>query len=277
MPYDLAYILCKRTSWMIRKELVAIFGPRFINDVLDPTHPEYGCLLLDPKKALRMGNRRSGYATMRQANHPYRRDFMRKAKATPPRLARTNSKKATNKTISHRMSLSSLLNSSNEPRGLMKCGLEMELDQRQEEITRKSFSESPNTTPSPTFRVAPSFPLIDWTQQESTIENKQRLLPPIFTDHPLMRRASEPRITPIYSPSCSSSQSWSPVSPAQESMSSSPTTMNDKDIIDTINATILLQRLSQDDGARPFKPMHLNSIPSKVMIGNQEFRISWNN
>jgi hypothetical protein len=97
-----------------------------------------------------------------------------------------------------------------------------------------------------------------------------------------MRCTSEPRITPIYNPSCSSSQSWSPVSPAAESLSSSPTAtvttdMYDKDIIDTINATILLQRLSQDDGARPFKPMHSKSIPSKVMIGNQEFRICWNN
>jgi hypothetical protein len=50
-----------------------------------------------------------------------------------------------------------------------------------------------------------------------------------------------------------------------------------KDIIDTINATILLQRLSQDDGARPFRPMHPDSIPSKVIVGNQEFRICWDN
>lgn len=261
-----------------------MFGPRFINDVLDPSHPEYGCLLLDPKKALGMGNRRNGYATMRQATHPYRRDFMRKAKVTSPRLPKNSTtKKVTNKAVLHSMSLSRLLNSSSLAETREECSIDRRSNQvHQEAVLRKSFTESPNTTPSPTFRVVPSFPmLVDWTHKESeNIENKQRLLPPILTDHPLMQSTSEPRITPIYSPSCSSSQSWSPVSPAAESMSSSPTTtvtnsVYDKDIIDTINATILLQRLSQDDGARPFKPMQSKSIPSKVMVGNQEFRICW--
>jgi hypothetical protein len=48
-----------------------------------------------------------------------------------------------------------------------------------------------------------------------------------------------------------------------------------QDIIDTISATILLQRLSQDDGARPFRPLESSTIPSKVIVGHQEFTICW--
>lgn len=259
---------------MIRKDLVAIFGPRFLNDALDPSNPEYGCLLLDPKCSKKgMNNRQT---TMRQVNHhPYKRaDFMRQN-------SRDKFIKKNDKIVSS-MSLSRLLNSTSTAVGSVMR------DQQSDDL---AFSESPNTTPSPTFRVIP-FPTCLKTEQ------KTNLLPPIFTNTSTItnddRRLSEPRITPIYSPSSSSSSSWSsPTSPSASSAStsdlvlaSSMTTKTttttttthtySKDIIDTINATILLQRLSQDDGARPFKPMHPDSIPSKVMVGNQEFRICWN-
>ena len=270
---------------MIRKDLVAMFGPRFLNDALDPSNPEYGCLLLDPKCNQKgMNNRQT---TMRQMNHhPYKRaDFMR-------RNSRDKFIKKNDKIVSS-MSLSRLLNStSTTVDNVMK-------DQQKDDL---AFSESPNTTPSPTFRGIP-FPTTLKTEQ------KTNLLPAIFTNTLTTtndsRRLSEPRITPIYSPSSSSSSSWSsPNSPsassasvsASASASASASNSNlvlastrttttttttttthtySKDIIDTINATILLQRLSQDDGARPFKPMHPDSIPSKVMVGNQEFRICW--
>lgn len=243
---------------MIRKDLVAIFGPRFLNDALDPSHPEYGCLLLDPKCNQKgMNNRQT---TMRQvSHHPYRRsDFMR-------RNSRDKIIKKNDKIVSS-MSLSRLLNTSI-----------IDTNQHGLQSNDAVFSESPNTTPSPTFQVVP-LPTALKAEQEA------RLLPPIFTSTS-DRRSSEPRITPIYSPSSPSTSSlWSsPNSPSALSTSNSssdlmlppPTHSYSKDIIDTINATILLQRLSQDDGARPFKPMHPDSIPSKVMVGSQEFRICW--
>ncbi|KAK4519962.1 mitochondrial import inner membrane translocase subunit tim54 [Mucor velutinosus] len=257
IPYEYAYLLCKRTAWMIRRDLVAMFGPRFLNDALDPSHPEYGCLLLDPKCNQKgMNNRQT---TMRHVNHhPYKRsDFMRRNSLD--KLIKKNDK------IVSSMSLSRLLNTSAAD---TKHG---------QQSNDAAFSESPNTTPSPTFRVVP-LPLA------SRVEKETHLLPPILTNKP-DRRSSEPRITPIYSPSSpSTSSTWpSPSSPSALSSSHSssdlmlppPTHTYSKDIIDTINATILLQRLSQDDGARPFKPMHLDSIPSKVIVGNQEYRICW--
>jgi hypothetical protein len=314
IPYEYAYLLCKRTAWVIRKDLVAMFGPRFLNDALDPSHPEYGCLLLDPlSNQKNVSIRRNSFAattTMRQSNshnqhHPYKRDFMRNTKTSiahksnsailPRHHQHQNEAKAASN-----MSLSRLLNnqlSDNESYGSFD----------QEEHLKKSFTtaDSPNTTPSPTFRVIPTFDHHNkWTvaATESNTTTASRLLPPIYTTttshttaatnndqqqtYMLKRTNSEPRITPIYSSCNSPNTSWSPISPvtseaSSTSSSSSSSAAGDyaaKDIIDTINATILLQRLSQDDGIRPFKPMHLHdSIPSKVMVGNQEFRICWDN
>ncbi|GAN03906.1 DNA-binding domain of Mlu1-box binding protein MBP1 [Mucor ambiguus] len=258
IPYEYAYLLCKRTAWMIRKDLVAMFGPRFLNDVLDPSHPEYGCLLLDPNCNQKgMNNRQT---TMRQVNHhPYRRsDFMRRN--SRDKLVKKNDKIISSMSLSRLLNTTSTINTKNG---------------QQNKDT--AFSESPNTTPSPTFRVVP-LPLA------SKVEQEAHLLPPILTKTSY-RRPSEPRITPIYSPSSSSvSSTWSSPSspsalsasnPSSDLMLSPPTHTYSKDIIDTINATILLQRLSQDDGARPFKPIHPDSIPSKVIVGNQEYRICW--
>ncbi|KAI8357267.1 transcription regulator HTH, apses-type DNA-binding domain-containing protein [Blakeslea trispora] len=266
IPYEFAYILCKRTAWAIRKELFSIFGPRFVEDVLDPSHPEYGCLLLDPKNASfqkSTSSRRTSFSTaMRQASsRPFKREFMRdkvprdKAGGTQNNLPR-NKKHAK---AASSMSLSRLLNST-ETQSHESIDQQM-MDYRSE---ANAFSDSPNTTPSPTFRAIPHFSF------DSSQEKRDRLLPPIYTST-IDRRLSEPRITPIYSPS-STASSWSPVSSSTE-IPSVPTC--ERDIIETINATLLLQRLSQDDGVRPFKPLDYDFMPDKVTVGNQEFRIHW--
>lgn len=251
-----------------------MFGPRFVNDVLDPSHPDYGCLLLDPSQK-GSSIRRNSFTTMRQSgnhpykrDHPFKRDFMRSNKSTAANhkasttiLPRHNKEKVVSS-----MSLSRLLNNQSSEKDAT-CP---------EDLSKSFHTDSPTTTPSPTFKVIPTFDH-PWKNVSTT-----RLLPPIFTeatkhgeydDIKYNESEQQPRITPVYSPT------WSPVSPvsSESSTSSSNTTGCAKDIIDTINATILLQRLSQDDGARPFKPMHPDSIPSKVMVGNQEFRICWDN
>ncbi|KAI8080395.1 transcription regulator HTH, apses-type DNA-binding domain-containing protein [Thamnidium elegans] len=274
IPYEYAYILCKRTAWVVRKDLVAIFGPRFVNDALDPSHPEYGCLLLDPSQK-GSSLRRNSFTTMRQSsNHPYKRDFMRNSKTTATTTTTTT-------TTTHEKPTQTILPRQNKYKAISNMSLSRLLnnqssdgdssDQEDSMQHSKAFiTGSPSTTPSPTFRVVPTFDTANKWSDPTT-----RLLPPIYTStsdqYPLKPSESEPRITPVYSPT------WSPVSPISSEDSSSSTPGHAKDIIDTINATILLQRLSQDDGARPFKPMHPDSIPSKVMVGNQEFRICWNN
>ncbi|CAO3634578.1 unnamed protein product [Mucor hiemalis] len=288
IPYEYAYILCKRTAWVIRKDLVAIFGPRFANDVLDPSHTDYGCLLLDPSQKSTSVRRNSFTTTMRQSNnnngnnhpfkrdHPYKRDFARTNTHKPthkaaPTHCRQQQRQNSEKEFVSNMSLSRLLN--NDKKLLSS---EREETNTVHSLSKQFTSNSPTTTPSPTFRVIPTFEKNQWNKEVHTPST--RLLPPIYTDtttlsneYDLNRHhhefgAVEPKITPVFSPT------WSPISPVSSESSSDSCS---KDIIDTINATILLQRLSQDDGARPFKPMHPNSIPSKVMVGNQEFRICW--
>lgn len=253
-----------------------MFGPRFVNDALDPTHPEYGCLLLNPSQK-GSSLRRNSFTTMRQSGtHPYKRDFMRNSKNAaimrdPKSILPRQQQKADKKVISN-MSLSRLLNN-HQSSDADSCSSD------QEEHMKAFNTDSPGTTPSPTFRVIATFDN-KWpesTTATTTMANTSRLLPPIYTEDSYVKHKYEPRITPVFSPT------WSPVSPVTSEASSSTTTTNiataghAKDVIDTINATILLQRLSQDDGARPFKPMHPDSIPSKVMVGNQEYHICWDN
>ncbi|KAI8096346.1 uncharacterized protein BX664DRAFT_323720 [Halteromyces radiatus] len=328
IPYDFAAILCRRTAWNIRKELTAIFGPRFTNEALNPCHAEYGCLLLDPKNAhvSRGANSRRGsnYTTMRQVRHqPYPLNERSSNKTTIPtskRSLKPGHSDAVDNVISS-MSLSRLLNtdqiqhdtpiSSSFP--LLDDTFISDHDDMQDDEDSSStnngiFTESPHTTPSPTFRGVPSFSDDKWSNRK--LMHSDTLLPPI-TQHNSKQSSSfnspcekdmlvrnndqhhsisvysttphpcpVPRITPI----TPSSSHWSqssinmPSTPVgTESPCPDNTTELNQDIIDTINATILLQRLSQDDGARPFRPMSSNTIPSRVVVGDQEYRICWDN
>lgn len=112
-----------------------------------------------------------------------------------------------------------------------------------------SFSSSPS------FRVIQTYP----SPNEHSWLNQVPLLSPINKN-------------------CSASPYW-PNTPAQKPTTYLPSSVTpthiSQDIIDTISATILLQRLSQDDGARPFKPLSTSVIPNKVIVGHQEFTICW--
>lgn len=205
IPYDYAHLLCKRTAWHIRKELIPIFGQQFPLEALHPDHADYGCLLLDPltrkKNSLHKRN------TMRAAK-PYSKPLKKK---TP-----TIVKKVAGSRVASSMSVTRLLN--NEDSDILSSE-----EEEDDDDTSSSFS-------SPSFRVVQTYPPEDWS----------------------------PVLAPMHSPS---------PPPPQAHIA--------QDIIDTISATILLQRLSQDDGKRPFKPLEATHIPSKVIVGHQEFSICW--
>ncbi|GAA5814728.1 hypothetical protein MFLAVUS_008229 [Mucor flavus] len=188
IPYDYAHLLCKRTAWHIRKELIPIFGQKFPFEALHPDHQDYGCLLLDPIKKSSHLKRN----TMRQTK-PYTRPMKRKS--------RENNK----------MSVTRLLN--------------MDIDDILSSEEELEDDDQQSNTSSPSFRVIQTYPSDNWLNH-----------------------------VPLYDAN-----------------------RIDQDIIDTISATILLQRLSQDDGLRPFKPLESSVIPSKVIVGHQEFTICWDN
>ncbi|ORZ06227.1 transcription regulator HTH, apses-type DNA-binding domain-containing protein [Absidia repens] len=238
IPYDFAAILCRRTSYPIRKELTALFGPKFANDALPPGHKEYGSLLLDPQRVNPMARR-----TMRQHHHHHHQQQQHR------------------KSVDH-MSLSRLLNTN-----------------EQQQTSSTWSTSSPHTTPSPTLRKSEPSRSLPRIMPVRWHPHQQQQQQPFFSS------SSPPPLPPTTPPapppsSSTSSSSSSHSSSNSHSQSHSPMdedkcmTLN-QDIIDTINATLLLQRLSQDDGARPFKPMSAHTVPSRVMVGDQEYRICW--
>ncbi|CEP11929.1 hypothetical protein [Parasitella parasitica] len=304
IPYDYAHLLCKRTAWHIRKELVPIFGQRFPIEALHPDHEDFGCLLLDPKSKSHVFKKTAGYhqkrnTTMRQK--PYtkqqttKRNSLRSTtpkplKAKNPSTYKQQQKKITK--VASSMAVTRLLNDqvvSDEELGYGEDEDEDDLMTLSDESSLSSF-ESAAATSFPTFRVIQTYPPEEWTNQCGDTNNNNRnngpLLPPIcnsLEQQQKQQRQKLPSIdTTTSSPLMMDSSSASSISSSPSLVWSSSPVMSPvapthvaQDIIDTISATILLQRLSQDDGARPFKPLESSAIPSKVIVGHQEFTICW--
>ncbi|KAI9305967.1 hypothetical protein BJ944DRAFT_229910 [Cunninghamella echinulata] len=367
IPYDFASILCKRTAWHIRKELIALFGPRFSNEALDPMHEDYGCLLLDPKKApltSRHNHRRhmttsTTMKQVRQHHQPYptnnnkcqQQQHNQKMVSSFKKQNKKNKekkekgKKEKHAIITNNMSLSRLLNDnnsedyiqSNRSDSFSSISSFSSFSSSSSSSSSSSFQllsplddtsvseddiSSDHTTPSPTFHTtlphlydhhnqkwkSPNMPIPflpsiihhDDSHSSSSSSSSSSYYSSSFSsssaftqshdgDHTIHSIYSKPnhqdqhhhallpKITPIY-PSY-----WHHKKQQQEEVetihtSSSPSSYStalNQDIIDTINATILLQRLSQDDGARPFRPMSSSIIPSRVVVGDQEYKICW--
>ncbi|KAG2178413.1 hypothetical protein INT44_001565 [Umbelopsis vinacea] len=340
IPYEFAYTLCRRTAWNVRKELVPIFGPRFPMEALDTSHPEYGCLLLDPSNASHLKSamlqRRNSFTTLRQVRSPYKRDYMRRGSRDQRRPSMAERLQKSDRTSSS-MSLAHLLNQpeaasmeeddNNSDVSMMDRAREEDDGVSDNDNTSpSSYTNSTATTPSPTFRVVPTFPFYksrggltmaddDYSRPNypPPMINERHYIPPSrsyslpllsplpvnasaaplqpntemhphstysqeIRDHyaavrqaggyGAMRRPSEPRILRTGSAYSYCHQNGKVASSPQPSVPS-------EDIIETINATILLQRLSQDDGARPFRPRKPDNVPSKVIVDNQEFKICW--
>ncbi|KAI8373996.1 transcription regulator HTH, apses-type DNA-binding domain-containing protein [Choanephora cucurbitarum] len=240
IPYDYAHLLCKRTAWHIRHELVPIFGPKFPMEALDPEHQDYGCLLLQPKS--NPNHQKKSNTTMRQK--PYVKQ--QRQSSVCQKRKRSEPSKKKKKPKHDTMSLNRLLNQSKQE------------DTDDDMMTLSDASslsslDSPTTTPSPTFRVVQTYPPHHEESWPKGFCQDSPLLPPI------QQNPSQHYALPSIK---QSTDTW----PAQHVA---------QDIIDTISATILLQRLSQDNGERPFRPMESSVIPSKVIVGHQEFTICW--
>ncbi|KAI9473906.1 MAG: hypothetical protein EXX96DRAFT_322885 [Benjaminiella poitrasii] len=328
IPFDIAYTLCTRTARKLRKELVPLFGPRILSDMLESDHPDYGCLLLDSSNTLpsqRAMTSRSNSTTTCQVHHPYQRESVRKStreksnsgsslktsssssSSSSPRQSKRLRKSKNIKDTSNRMAVSRLLNTS-EYHGLEQPHQQQLFihgqisdvhhqyhHQQQYPGNRRYFTESPILTPSPSFRVIPYHPSSHdntWNDHHrpSSSSSDGCFLPPMFNTVPTSPPSSSsptssyhhtPYIAPVYGSPSTRSSSWVSLSSSatHETFTSRlPSEVfgdDAEDIIDTISATILLQRLSQDDGVRPFKPLEQNYIPNKVMVGSQEFRIYW--
>ncbi|OZJ03534.1 hypothetical protein BZG36_03430 [Bifiguratus adelaidae] len=289
IPFSDALTLCKRTAYPIRKELVPVFGPKFPSEAYDPSHPEYGCLLLAPRDAMSKykveqgrrfstGNLKSPHAkdkapmmkrkmsdfgvsvdmhnsrSIKESGWKRREKFapFSRKPAPPPGPPGPGRLGYGMKS----MSVANLLNDDDSS------------DDSMDEDSEDEKAPSMTRTPSATFRVVPTFasskPDFGNVVVYGRVEDRFPPTPPLGGSPPTFLRHSPDYPTPPMSANSSFSSSLPKPTPATE------------DLIERINATILLQQLSQDDGCRPFRPQKPPvDVPSLVVVGNQEFRICW--
>lgn len=165
-------------------------------------------------------------------------------------------------------------------------------DSSSDETATPTPSDSCVTIPSPNLRVVPRFPLPYTNDDPSYIgyhpyapkdyhhrpnpPKRNHTTPTVLqavdaTVSPYRRRYSlqhgEPHQSHHQQPQVSVSY------PQYRRPHASLVQPPSQDLVETITATILLQQLSQDDGARPLKPLQRDALPSSVVVGNQEFTI----
>ena len=286
MPFEHAKTLCRRTAWRIRDKLIPLFGPTFADECLPPTHDDYGCLLLDPKTAAphrsgvhqrrnnststttAVGNGSGGKSMVSRRYHhhhhqyhvaPYRRRSSSSSVESVPPTTQVPRRLSTRRTrdsssSSSSMSVARLLNNDSTP----------------SPTTDDAPSSPANTTPSPSFRrktpPPPSFrfPFSPFVRHSTS----NTMNPPPADDVVLLPRVSPSSEVPR-PPSSSGLPLLHATLPGWSSTSSD-------DQVDTVRASLLLQRLSVDAGERPFfSPSASLPLAARVVVNSSEFTVSW--
>ncbi|RUP06763.1 hypothetical protein BC936DRAFT_140266 [Jimgerdemannia flammicorona] len=327
IPYEHAQILCIRTAWNIRKELIPLFGPRFRFEALDPSHPDYGCLLLTGD--MPTPTKLHPHDHVHDAARPHLVQSHRQSPSptTPPREVEDRK----NDRIVASMSVSRLLNdpTPDEPARAVSVDWDGDLymhdagsrdnsirpegeepiddddDDDDDESTTPATSDSGIMTPSPTFRVVPRLPVPHNLAHPPKDYHHAHHHNHHHRPAPAPRRNTAPIIMPVlsleipqhgrqsgpntaypdpygqyqchqppppmpYNHQPQASASYPPYRrPAHARVVQPPS----QDLVETINATILLQQLSQDDGKRPLKPIRKDALPNSVVVEGQMFRI----
>lgn len=157
IPYNYAYLLCTRTAWKLRHELTPIFGPRFLTDVLDPEHKDFGNLVIKEKPEEEKKD--SSISTQKAKSHKKNKSKAKKpyTKSSPRRKTRASTKNSstTNQKTSPIRTLTPPIDQI-----LLKEDQDME-DGEIMPLSNETSSLSPSgsLTPKPsTFRVVETYP-----------------------------------------------------------------------------------------------------------------------
>ncbi|KAI9483490.1 MAG: hypothetical protein EXX96DRAFT_558358 [Benjaminiella poitrasii] len=302
VPFEDARLLCKRNAWSIKEELVPIFGENFPYETLSPGHKDFGCLLLDPKKTNNITVKKNKRSTVKKISKLEGRELVDTILPSRPKRRTSRLVSASAASASKASSLTNktrMRNTKPYTRDVI----------RKSDSQKKPVSRSPMKTPirSPTVSSLSSTgsdlsvsQSIDGDDSNSLFSddqnlssddsssvpscrvvhtsNKIHMLPSINTfnsshyfDSNVMMNpmlitptstatTPTPCFTPFWPPSPVSP--YKPIYAAQEN-------------IDIVQAAIALQRLSQDNGKRPFSPFDTTAIPPKVVVNDQEFTILW--
>ncbi|KAL1918143.1 uncharacterized protein VTP21DRAFT_3409 [Calcarisporiella thermophila] len=257
IKYEEARKLALRTCYHIRHELVPLFGTSFPTEC-DPSKPGYGCLLLSASSRGPMVSKRRRQK-QRHSDDEQSKDMKRIDSGTAvsdvdeefDEPSETPAKK-------HRA-----WEPSNEPR-------------RGRRPKNLSLSRSPPLTPPfpRRYSALPSSPIKFRDMAENEYATGLPVSPPLTVRHgtstspatspsPLsttfpLKSLSRPVLTLVSKPAYPSAEEEVPA-----------------DWVEMITATLLLQKLSQDDGKRPFKPWYETLLPRSVSLGEREFTVVW--
>ncbi|KAF0461707.1 DNA-binding domain of Mlu1-box binding protein MBP1 [Gigaspora margarita] len=233
MPHDKAYELCRRTCYEVRDELVSLFGPDFPSQVLDPTQPGYGRLTLSDSVPTKKRQRRKPKDVCIDTTPSTNKG---KTKTIIKMMASPIDDNTSE--FAHDMAHDTrVINDRVADQHLHNTGCQVQDNHRHLVILRKQK------------RPADDMHLVD---SENQAISKRR------------RHHSPENGSLGDDEDSSSDDGLAPLPP-------SPLTEND--LYEAINATVALQQLSQDDGARPLrKDSTCNAWPRSFIMGNREFQ-----
>ncbi|KAL1920441.1 uncharacterized protein VTP21DRAFT_818 [Calcarisporiella thermophila] len=287
IQYEYAKMLARRTCFVLRKELVPLFGPDFPASCLHPSDPGFGCLLLstppgNPSLRVPMISKRRRTSALANA---YRR-------ASP--MERVDSGTAG---MEHAADTESTDEQTEDDRYGED---EIDMEEVEEEVgcgLGRGWGKARGAGPS-----IHSPPLTPTTHPGGGLggglgggEKRRKMTSPRGMEFLLNQQhealAGEWRPRSLSTPNSASeplhadhvrwSRRASTGGPAITFLSAAGNKPNEtlvvpsKDWIDTVTATLLLQKLSQDDGKRPFRPWHETELPRSVFMGNKEFTVVW--
>ncbi|KAI7907816.1 transcription regulator HTH, apses-type DNA-binding domain-containing protein [Cokeromyces recurvatus] len=245
VPYKEAHLLCKRNAWNVRNELIPIFGQSFPFEALSPNHEDFGCLWLDPKKK-DTNNIKKNSSLIKNTSYTTastsRSSSMKPYTRYEIRKSIVRRKPPMNYIPTRQNSLSSTeSNISAVAQFIDKDSL----------LSDDMISLSDDSSSAHSCQITP-------------IHNKLSLLPNTFHTTTTSQYSICPNTTMLMN-----SSTFFPL------LSHINQEKSEKEDIEIVQAALALQRLSQDDGTRPFPPFDTEAIPSKIILNNQEFTIVW--
>lgn len=269
IPYESCRILASRCCYSLRYELVPLFGPDFPEDCIHPSQPAYGKLVLNDQRSSHLVNakRKKHAITSGSPNTPHDESEELHCDKNGDNLQKGSIFQNLRSDHLEEYSKSPKRWKPNSPRG-------MELLLNYEDITL-----------SPTLRSHP--------RSRSTYSQRrlsQSVTPtqsPLCSPMTLAKTCSPTPSTSTIATGWGDSQDCNDDSRSHKSpvtlipsgqltyATSNPCVNLSNDLIDTITATILLQRLSQDDGCRPFRPWQETKLPRTINVAGREFSVVW--
>ncbi|KAL1924950.1 uncharacterized protein VTP21DRAFT_4604 [Calcarisporiella thermophila] len=266
IPRESCRVLASRCCYSLRYELIPLFGPDFPDECIHPSQPEYGKLVLNDQKTTTLVHSKrkkqpsvSSHSNVQDDGESYLRgkedDSLRKG-AVSQNLKDDSSRSPKRSKLNSPRGMEQLLNYEENSSPSLKS-----LSRSRSSFSQRKLSQSLSPTQSPllspmtlgnSFSPSSSISTISNGLQEAQ-DNSSIKSGSSFYKSPVTLIPAGPFTYPTNNPGVNLSN----------------------DLIDTITATILLQRLSQDDGCRPFRPWQETKLPRTINVAGREFSVVW--